>query len=423
MKKLISCFLLATISLSLSTNALANTVTNSAIIAKAAIVTNVDETGSNLTNDKTTEDNVVYTDLDIVISHANQTSLQVDTIINGNTVSIVGTPLGHSENEKALFFSAVSSNPRYEVIHFAYVDGTETNMYFKNHSQNTDATSILKIYLRDTLSSTRDYIMIECFEYNLQEFDYYIQNLPTDALAGVWAPKEFTALDQAPIDPIYINEDTYTFYDTFHNMGTLETHYVTLLSNATYDNVEANGFGNIDYKLTLKAKGFESNDPSHQSSTSSALHVTNVELRQATIPNVGFHAVEIDGDVSKNGWFGNLSANISFGYGPLSLSLSTPSLFPENGGSIDINEVFDSYTNSPTYNEFTRYSCVEMDSDYFLSKINDEFVVMHELIDLGGSTQAAKTHYATWCFTVENWASLEDNDYSKPHNVAMRITT
>lgn len=147
-------------------------------MAKVAIVTNVNDNGTNLNNDGVGTDNTIYQDLQVSIHTTTQAELQLEAMIGNKAVTITGVPAARSENMKAIFFSASSSTAKYDVVNMAYVDGTATSLYFKNYSETINASSVLKVYLRDTTSNTRDYVMIECFDFTLSNFSNIVAEFP-----------------------------------------------------------------------------------------------------------------------------------------------------------------------------------------------------------------------------------------------------
>lgn len=99
--------------------------------AMVAIANDINEKGTNLTNDTNSDDNIIQQELNIRIAQISQSELQVLMPLGNELVSVVGTPIARSENGEAVFFSATSSCADYSVVNMAYVNSTNTSMFLK----------------------------------------------------------------------------------------------------------------------------------------------------------------------------------------------------------------------------------------------------------------------------------------------------
>lgn len=66
-------------------------------MAKVAIVTNVNDNGTNLNNDGVGTDNTIYQDLQVSIHTTTQAELQLEAMIGNKAVTITGVPAARSE--------------------------------------------------------------------------------------------------------------------------------------------------------------------------------------------------------------------------------------------------------------------------------------------------------------------------------------
>lgn len=395
--------------------------------AMVAIANDINEKGTNLTNDTNSDDNITQQKLNIRIAQISQSELQVLMPLGNEFVSVVGTPIARSENGEAVFFSATSSCADYSVVNMAYVNSTNTSMFFKTHCNSTASDGILKVYLKDLTSQTRDYILVECFEYIIPNFDAYIMDLPVDALAGSWYSREFKSISfgevEPGISPAYASPKTKTFESTFWNLGAIETNTITLKSTVTYSDIHKNGEESFTYSLKVTGKSITCpDDPSVNSSTQSALYVTGLTLRQATSPNTAFTSEHIDGEVSRNGiGFGDLSASIGIGKGPFGVSLSIPLTGYTSCGTIDIDENWKFFDNDINTNDLKRTNKTTMSSDFMLADIDDRFVVSCMVMDFGGVERATQLHKGIWDIEIENRGAFEYTDETFSHEVYHNI--
>lgn len=393
-------------------------------MAKVAIVTNVNDNGTNLNNDGVGTDNTIYQDLQVSIHTTTQAELQLEAMIGNKAVTITGVPAARSENMKAIFFSASSSTAKYDVVNMAYVDGTATSLYFKNYSETINASSVLKVYLRDTTSNTRDYVMIECFDFTLSNFSNIVAELPADALMGAWAAEEFCPVSTEETDSPTsrtTSNNPRTIEETFWNLGCEETHSITLVSNVTYSKIPANGDEDITYILTVTSKSIScEEDPTHDSSKESALYVTDLALSQACAPYIFITSEHIDGVVRKESLLvGSLSADIGVSFGPLSISLGVPT--SADSWRYDIDKTAQYFANPDSAGKYCRSIITELGSNLMLAKVGDHFTVSCTLMDGSGTVQDPALHRGKWSFTLENRGTSQYSDRVIPHNVGISV--
>ena len=398
----------------------------STYLAKAAFVTDVNNTGSNLTNDSSESDNATYQDINIGITSVGASTLQVTMAINNEDVIISGTPVGRSENGKAIYFSADSSNTNFEIVHMAYVDGTETTLYFENYSDEIAANHVLKLYLRDTTSSTKDYIILECFEFDYPYFDS-LADLPVDALMGSWFTSEFDPISHDMVlgpTTRLSDSESMTFLDIFMYMGHTTEQTITLTSYVTYSPIPRDSEERVIYTLEVTDKSIVCDeDPSIESTSESALHVSELGLRQTTSPSTAFVSEQIDGNVTRKGiGFGAVSASISVGVGPFGTSLSVPVSGFDLQGTVDIDENWRFFSNDPENDEMLRHNETILDSDFMLSHEEDSFTVSCYIMDYGGVRRTNQEHKAIWDITLENRTTWIYDDVNIYHYFDFDIT-
>lgn len=424
MKKLLSIILSLAMLCTMSATAFAEEASTTAVAAKGASVTNVAEDGSNLTDDKHLNSNTTIQDISLNITTAANGSLQIAANVNNDQLLITGTPAAKSENQHAIFFTASSSNSNYEVVNMEYVDNAQTNMFFKNYGSTNNVGKILKLYLKDLTSETRDYIIIECFDYTIKNFDLLVSTLPQNTVMGAWVAKEFS-----PASTTYNDLSTYTYTSNivrtytmkYYDFSFEQTHTITIAADATYSNIRVGQMTDIIYRIGVIGKTMVCpGNPSLNSSTESYLHVDAAALRQTTVPNTAFVSTSIDGYVKNNNWGSpSLSASIGVSLGVLGVSLSVPISY-SGSSSIDIDDTYESYVNGRN-GQYTRSIRTAMKSNYRLTQIGHYFEVRSTIADFGNVAKSSAYHKATWDLTIINGGDFSTQAKIITQNVLIAI--
>ena len=391
--------------------------------SQVAIVKNVLDDGSNLTDDLHTSSNTTIQNVLVNIEEQSDSTLQITSIIGNSEISVIGVPVAKSANGHAIFYKTTSDNPDFEVVNMGYVDNAETNMFFKNYKDINNKNKILKLYLRDLSSINRDYIILECFDYKVNNFSSIVSLLPQDTVMGAWAAREFV-----PVNFDCEDIDTYAFNDNIQRTYTVEynelalpqTHTITLESYCTYSNIRIGQMADIIYRLKVTGKTMTCpKNPSLNSKTESFLHVNTLSLRQTTVPNAAFVSTAIDGSVLNKGGSASLSASIGINMGILGASLSVPVTFSDNS-TIDINNTYKGYVNGKN----GVYVCsvkTKMQSQYKLTKIGHYFEVRSTIADFGNVSKSNDFHKAAWDIGVINADNLSTQNKTIYHNVSIAI--
>lgn len=408
------------------------TATASKYSANIAYVQNVNEKGTNLTSD--TAKNAADTIFEsyITVEQSENNAINVNIKIGNENIGISGVPVGRTDSGKTIFYSPTVSNARYEVVNFAYITDTSvTNMYFKGvkAEKYPSATSMLKIYLKDTTSKTMDYYFVESFNVDMDYSSAYVATLPVNPLLGAWAATQFqpvtTEFGQSESDiSVMATSDSKTWYCTksFYDMGEYQTHTISWRTNADCSDVRVGDNATQYYRIAVYAKSmsFEVNTDLN-SSTMSYLHVDGVRLCQSSIQNTAWKSVKIDGLVQENNIFcGELSASIGFSLGPIDISYSIPLNFTY-AATIDIDDTYDNFENNVN-GKYTRSIETEMESGFKLTQIGHYFEVETVLRDYGNVTQSAKTLQAKWYVDIINLGTMETCSHTCTHNASVAIT-
>lgn len=402
MKKTISVILALFMVFLLTTVALATDTPNAITVsAKVAFASNISENGANLADNIHIGDNI-----ELEIATLSSGDMQISATINGTPITISGTAKAKSENNHAVFFSATTNNPQYKVVDLEYVDDAGTSMVFKDYQQASNSPQILKLYLRNLSSQTRDYVLIECFEYTLPNLNALKNSLPIDNLMGTWISKEFLPISSTSYEESSYRDAPDDLYQTFsftYSDG-LETlvHKLTLEFHYSFPKLSAGGQAQIFHMVTIDGKSITcEQNPSLESNTTCGYTIDNIVLKESTVQNVAFVTTQIDGEVmASGGSTPMLSANLGIGLGPLSLSLSAPMESPST--VVDINPNFTYHKNGVNGN-YVRSIKVDLDNKYYLRDINQHFLVNCLIQDFGNKPQSSQTHCAEWILTLRTF--------------------
>lgn len=421
----IMCFTLL-MSLYVTTSALDCPLKSNAT-AKVAFVIDVAEDGANISNDSNIGSNTTLMDTSLKTSTAADGSLSISLQIKDDILKITGTPSAKSSNRQALYFSGLCTNTKYSVVNMEYVDSTSTGMFFSDYCTTTKATSVLKLYLKDETSPTKDYIFIECFDYLYPAFNTMIDKVPTNTVMGAWVAREFKPIDcsSSSYTPyLQTNTQQREYTVTFKEFECPQIHTITLASTANYGNIPVGSHEHFTYTLKIIGKTMSCKDnPSLNSNTESFLHVKSAALTQTTVPNTAFIDTTIDGDVQIISAPTSLSASLAIGIGPLSLSLSSP-LSVDDPSHVDLNAQYTIYCNDGSRDEYARTVVAAMDNNYVLSQIGHKFSVEGTIGDFGNVKKSAATHRAKWDITIINAADTSPNattDDVLAHGIAVAI--
>lgn len=389
--------------------------------ARVAIVKNVADNGENLTDDYDTGSNATLQDVDLHIIESNG-KLHLSANLGNDSIDVTGIPAARSANKHAIFFNGTSGNPKYKVVNLAYIDTAETNMYFKSYSKETKAGQILKVYLRDVSSETRDYIIIECFDFILPNVAPLMENLPQDTVMGAWVTREFTPLsvNYTDVQPRYkTNNLKRTYVVKFKDFRIEQVHTISLALDCSYSDIPVGQHAVLTHRVEIVKKTvYCKEDPILNSDTESALHVNAIKLRQTTRPNVAFISTEINGRVQNNDLFGRgeLSANIGVSLGVLGLSLALPVNFTPLA-PVDLNSTFKDYVNGRD-GKYSRSVEITMDDKFKLTQIGYFFSVTSVVADFGNVAKSAADYKAEWEIEIIN-ASPEQS--TKTHLIEQNV--
>lgn len=390
-----------------------------AVTAQVAFVSGVNETGSNIGDDRDPSSETTIAEIPINVSSTGDYKLFISANIDGKAVDISAIPVAHSANKHAIYFDAESNNSNFEVIHTEYVDNAETNMYFKDYCTSISANHILKIYLRDPSSESRNYIFLEVFDYTLPDSGYLTENLPQDTTKGSWYAKEFLPISSTSYTAYTEgNSIPRTYSSTFTPFALEQTHTITVSSDCTYTDFTVGQNADIVYRLEITGKTIECpEDPTQNSDTESYLHVDKLSLRQTSIPNAAFISESIDGVVLGGG--GGLSASLGVSLGALGISLDLADMFSDQG-SVDINQTYKGFVNGRN-GQYTRSVKTTMNDRYKLTQIGHYFDVRCTMGDFVEEPASSKFHQAEWDITLINGSDLSTSTYHITHNAPISV--
>lgn len=390
-------------------------VTNETFTAKAAIVKNVLDDGSNLMDDLHTGSNTLIQDISLDIIPKPDNALQIISSIGSFDISITGIPVAVSDNGHIIFYKANSNNPGFKVVDMEYSDNASTNMFFKDYKEKNNGQKILKLYLKDLSGVGRNYIIIECFNYEARDFNSMVSVLPQDNTMGAWAAEEFMPVSAGFTDMAACNgtcNKKYTYTVEYNELAFPQVHTITLEAGCTYGDIPRGQMKDIIYSIRITGKTMECpGNPGLNSETESFLHVNSLSLRQVTVPNAAFVSTSVDGKVLKKGGNRYLSAANGINKDVLGASLlAIPVEFSNNGmdldyNSMDLNSAYEGFENGRG-GMYVRSIKTIMQKQDKLTQTGDYFAVHSTIADFGNVAKDKDYHRAVWDIDIINADNL-----------------
>lgn len=387
------------------------------LYAKTAYLTDLNEYGSNWKNDELTNSESVIDDT-LINQTFQGTKITLAASIGNEDIVIEAEPIGKSEDGDVYYFDGSTNSDRYSVLVFSYEkDIVNSSVYFKKYMTENNAHNgnMLKVYLKDNESLTRDYIVWEVFDYELPYNEMLLESMAENSLLGAWFATEFKPLEmdaQIPMPAVEGESFSHTITKSFYDGALYSTHTITLDFICEPPDTMVKGNFSDPIKYTVKVVGKSMNVPGAtnlNSSTMSYLHVDDVTLSQISIPNTVWSSTEISGKV--HGGSMNLSADFGISVGGLGVSLSFPLT-----GNFDYTSLNDTHTTYENYNgNYVRAIQTKLADSYALTQINDKFVVESVLNDLAATARTGQV-LSTWEITIVNASTLERWTYLYNHN-------
>lgn len=380
------------------------TTDTNTLVAKTAILNNIDEYGSNWGSDLTTDNACVVEDT-LVSQSNNGDVITLNAYLNGQNVTITGTPLSKSENGNVTYFDGSVNNADYDVVLFSFEKEIQDSVvYFKGYMQENGKTdgNILKVYLKDNNSPTKDYIVLEVFDYELPFVESNLNSLEVDALPGAWVAEEFEPYETGMLnDPSKIyKDDEYTYTETYYAGDQEQIHTITVYYALDYTNIPvySNGNQGIIARVTDKTITVPS-APNINSSSQSFLYVAGLTVEAKSIPNTAWYSAQLSGRAYSD-IFNGLSVGVGVSLGVVNGSVSFPAVF-ENVGTINIDDNFLMFDNSNTNKRVRSFQTI-MDSHYKLTQEGHNFCIDAALRDYGGDRLSNQRLEARWTFVFRN---------------------
>lgn len=354
------------------------------LIAKTAILNDIDKYGSNWGSDVSTDNACVVEDT--MVSQSNNGDVIIlNTYLNGQNVTITGTPLSKSENGNVTYFDGNVNNADYDVVLFSFEKEIQDSVvYFKGYMQENGKTAgnILKVYLKDNNSTTNDYIVLEIFDYELPFPESNLSGLEVDGLPGAWVAEEFEPFsveeDDTPLPYISSDSDTRTYNETFYVGDVQQKHTITLEYKILYGNIRYGSHEKNHSTVKVIAKSITvPSSPNLNSSTQSSLYVSALTIHQFAAPFTAFTETKVDGSVYiSNGYLGDIT--VSLGFAGLDVSAELEAVF-ENSVDVALND--NNYKSYSHFDEYERATRTSMNSNMRLIYKDQFFTVISILYD------------------------------------------
>lgn len=427
--KIISLLLIVTMMLPNASVVSAKDKNTQKIKAKTVFVKEVNEYGTNLNNESIDGKKYKTLNTKLEVTTSSDNTITITTKVGKDKVVITGKPIARSENSKVVFYSGECSNSNYSIMNFSYEkDIVNSNIYFINSRNKSSNDSVLKIYLKENNSKTRDFILMESFEYNPKLSDEFISALDADNSleswgCGVFSPITIDEGEEEPAISVFSLTDTKYFYctKTYKYMNEYQTHTIKYKTTAEYLNVPVTQDALQDYRLTVYDKScIHSVFTEFNSYNSSMLFITGLSLDQTSIPGTAWKYTQISGKVNKSGNIVEaFGASIGVSLGVLSIGLDIPTLF-NSSGSVYVGDTYRSYENGPG-GKYTRSINTKLNSNYDLVKEGQYFEVSSLLRDYRNIKASAQLLKARWHIEITELQNQKIYNYYADHNVYVAI--
>lgn len=422
MKKYIVVYLLIVSMLVTSVPTLA--VSNSAEsqhLAQVHYAKGVDEYGSNIF-----ECSEVLRDVPASITQ-NAGNITIDITLNNQPIVIEGTIKGRNLSDNILYYDAACNSTSFEVISMTYNNNlSPTVALYKDYSYNySNAQSILKAYIKVQNSDVREYYFVEFFDFVLVGFEEIMRNA-VRCEPDFWNMKEFKPIDteitQSEIMTLADGDvHYYTITDSYYNADILQYAVMELQKADDMTNIPVSGSDFWMHTLTVYDKYTLCPSVPDYALDTSHLCVFAGDFQANAPIGAAYLSTKIDGKTSNpiNLW-DVLSADISVGYGPLSVSLSLSEIITHKG-SVDIDQTFTGYVNDETNDNMTKGIKVEFDDTHPLYDVGEYYQVLSCVRDYGDAQSEYSRIYARWSVEMYNYGNDNAFTYAMIDSYSYRV--
>lgn len=416
MKKVISIMLTAAMILSLSVPiASATTPTYHAQVLHAS---GVNDYGTNI-HDSNVSSSLTDVPLSIVQTDG---SLQISGTLDGHSILIQASPRGKNSVENMVYFNTVNNNDdSLSVLTIMYLDSFSDAAIITDE-YDSSATSVLKIYLKNTSTSEKEYYFLEIFDFSYENFNSVISTMDV-CESDHWNSKEFLPIEVSDkedeisvcsldktrtITEKYVDPSNLTFNDT---MKVLLVHDIQNVART----------GTTTWIHTIKIVDKYSvciQDSSFSDYTGCPMQLRNVYLRTTAPKNTAFITTNISGVITK---LANVTVSASIGI-VLSAKLASVSLSGSYSpaGTVNVNNTFTAYTNSNS-SGYTRNIKTALGTQFVLRKKGDKFVVTNQLKNYGSGSTSAETVYGSWNWTTNHYMNNTNTNGVQTDSTSCRV--
>lgn len=415
MKKIMSVILVVVALFTTTVPAMA-TGTPSNHMAQVHHAEGVNEFGSNIQACSELHENVPAT-----FSQADG-SISIQMALDDIPITITGTVRGRNVSDNVLYFDASCNDANFEVMTMEYNKdyASAAALY-----QGASGDNLFKVYLKKDNSVMREYYFVEFFDFTLNEFEDIMSVAPHCA-PTFWNMKEFksvnTEIEQSPIMTIAdgIVED-YTITDSYYNLNVLQYAVMVVEKADDMTNIPVGGSEFWMHTLTVKDKYTLCPSLPDFDVDTSYLSIESADFQANSPIGAAYLWTEIDGQTRNPlNPFDLLSADVSVGYGPLSVSVNLSDIITHKG-TLDLNETFDGYVNNESNDELTRKIKIDFDDNHPISEIGDYYQVLSCVRDYGDAQSDYSTIYTRWGVDLHNYGDHTDSNSSMIDSFSFRV--
>lgn len=351
--------------------------------------------------------------------------LVVSGEIDGNLISFEATPRGKNGVGNMIYFDTNGTGSKdISVLTMMYLD-TFSSVAIISDSYDTSCTSVLKLYLKDTSSLTKEYYFIEIFGFSYAGFDSVINTMEV-CESDHWNSKEFLPIsinnEESPtIVPYATSYDkTRTITETYADPANLtfkDTMQILLVHDV--ENVPQTGSATWIHAIQVKNKySVCVEDSSFSDYTGCPMQLKNVHLKAIAPKNTAFISTMISGTVTK---LASVTTSASLGVALGSpIAAMTLSATYSTVGQVNLNSTYSAYTNASSTG-YTRNVKVALNSNCVLRNVGDRFVVTNSVRNYGSGTTTSETTYASWNWTTNHYLNMTNSAGTQTQAFSCRV--
>ncbi len=413
MKKYVSILFLLIFTFSISIPSLATKYTSSTLTTCSAQIyhaVGVDMYGSNIYDSSEKISNVP------VYIRQDGGNIELELTADNYDYRISATATGKSLSENLIYFNITELNQTdVEVMSMHYIKSFSHGAVASKEYANLhpEYKNVLAVYLKIPNSSTREYYFIEIFDFEMDNFNFLVSEMPTDE-TNSWVMEEFQAYDRSISEQEISTYNSfglskiYEIKDRYYQFGENLVAAIKIEKTDDFEDVPRGGTAQYLTTIRIVGKYIYSQEAPEFITNNNNLSIGDARLDIKAPTNCGFLWTQIDGQVHKPAASGALSAYIGVTCGPLSASVDIGKIIT-GFGTIKINETFKGYINDAAGGKITRAISVDFNKGHWIENVGDYYQVLSCVRDYG-NVRTSKNHMdLRWTVQLINGSNLTES--------------